>query len=107
MTTGILVKIDPIGNITRRRIERKAGPTMEEIRDMVGSYYAQIGVIHEGKKCTAYIDEDAKIKRLPPPVNAFATRMVQEYYAEGGKTVDILGNIVVWIPDEKIKEGSG
>lgn len=103
MSTGTLVKIPPVGEVIRTRIERKTGPTMEEIRDQVGGYYEQIGVIFGGEKRTAYIDEDARIKRQPPPVNEIATRMVQAFYADRGRTVDILGNIVIWVPNEKPK----
>lgn len=103
MSTGTLVKIEPTGTITRIRCESKAGPTHVELQDAVGGYYAKIGVVYEGKKRVGHIDEDAKMKAPArrPPLNPLATRMVQEYYADGGMTVDILGNLVVWIPDEK------
>lgn len=100
MATGELVKIEPGGEITRLRIDRKTGPTMVEIRSTIGGgYYAQLGMIFEGKKRVGYVDEDAKCKKNPPPVNAYATRMVQEFYPEGG-TVDILGSVGVWVPDD-------
>jgi hypothetical protein len=103
MAKGYLVKVDHEGTITRTRIDRVTGPTVKEIQDQLGGYFAQIGVLFEGSQRTAYIDEDAKLPKRGkplPPVNPYATRMVQEYYADRGKTVDILGNIVIWIPDE-------
>lgn len=105
MATGYLVRIAVDGTVTRIRIARKTGPTVEQIQTSIdGKHFARLGVVYEGQRRTAYVDEDAKMMKTPPPVNSEATRMLQEFYAGQAKTVDILGTISVWVPDTPVPE---
>lgn len=101
MATGYLVKIDPAGEVTRHRVDHKGGPSVEQLQTLLGGYFAQVGVVYEKHKRIAYVDSDASLSKVGkplPPVNPFATEMVQDFYPQG-RTVDILGSILVWIPD--------
>jgi len=104
MSKGTLIKIDNEGKQTQFRCESPGGPSVTEIQEALGGYFALLNCVFQGKERIAYVDEDGDPRQLSP--NLYATRMVQEYYAKAGRQLSISrigmvrGALVVWVPDD-------
>lgn len=95
---GTLIRIDAEGNKTYFRVENEIGPTVEDLKKAVGGSFANCQCLYEGVKRTAWVDENGNSKGLR--VNPIAARLVQEAYPKGCETNLILGNFVIFVPDE-------
>lgn len=101
MAKGTLVTFTPEGKRTDKRIDRLAGPNVEEISKSIGDgHFIGMEVLFEGKKRVAYVDEDGDPKKMT--VNPYATNYVQEANPLR-KTVCIRGPIAIWLPDDPIR----
>jgi hypothetical protein len=75
-------------------------PKLEMLQQLVGGYIELIKVQYEGKLRDGYVDEEGLLKMLP--VNSRAMEMDHLKMYRGG--MPIVGNLVVWVPDKKVKK---
>lgn len=63
-------------------------PPLEMLQQAVGGYIEHIAVTYNGKRYSAYIDEEARIKRIRPPMNFPASR-IAGYPILGPMVIDL------------------
>lgn len=75
-----LTVITPDGTVTHEVQPKKF--ELAQLQKAVGGYIETVGFFtkYEGKKCTAYVNEEGLITSPPLPINNFATRLWLEQY---------------------------
>jgi hypothetical protein len=99
MAKGTLTIIEPSGVVTTSRVESAKGPSLEVLQKGVGGYIERVKVRYNGKVRDAYCNEDGLSQGLE--YNHDATMLCRGTIFEG---VSIVGNLVIWEPDAKVKK---
>lgn len=96
--SGRLVKLEPNGNVTETRWEKRGPPDWQTLKALVGGYIEGVQVKYDGKLRQAYVNENGLLEG--DIYNQRAT-----WLTDGrSKGTDIVGNMVIWIPDQKVKK---
>jgi len=96
--SGKLVVIKPDGSTIEHRIESKR-PTLEILKELVQGWVERVRVRWEGKVRDAYVDEEGLIKGLQS--NRKAIQLLAPPFDP--EMVTIVGTLVIWVPDSKVK----
>ena len=95
LSHGVLLRTDGTEEPVQAANE-KAGFTLEEMYQLLGYSCDIVQMIYlvDGREMYVrkmYVDEEAKLKRTPPPPNPKATRLL----AQAGRRDVVLGNALV------------
>ena len=98
--SGTLIRIAASGDLTSLRWEKKGPPNWETRSDLVGGYIERVKVRWEGRTRDAYVDENGFAKDLPHNPH------VGQLLCSGFEGSTIVGPLVIWVPDAKVKKGA-
>jgi hypothetical protein len=95
--SGTVITIRTNGERVEQRWEKSGPPKWEVLRDAVGGYIERIKVRWGDRVRDAYVNENGMAENLPfNPSSHLCTGLFAG--------TQILGNIVIWVPDPKVKK---
>jgi hypothetical protein len=96
--SGRLVKFEPNGNVSETVWPKNGTPNWETLRDLVGGYIERVQVRYDGKLRQAYANENGIS-------DGDLYNQRASWITDGThKGVEIVGNLVIWVPDAKVKK---
>lgn len=95
--SGKLITIDPNGNVTTTVYSKSGTPDWQTLKTLVGGYIERVQVRWDTKLRDAYVNENGLSEGCI--YNQKATWLTDGQF----KGVEIVGPLVIWVPDPKKK----